>query len=84
MYIYSVMTCEYWQNDDMTALLWASHNGHADTARVLVELGASVEAVTKVNICAHALANKCFIKDVSVMMRMTIEMMRMTTVLLVW
>jgi ankyrin repeat protein len=57
------MTGEYWQNDGRTALLWASHNGHADTARVLVELGASVEAVDQVNIHAHALANKCFIKD---------------------
>ena len=57
------MTCEYWQKYGRTALLWASHNGHADTARVLVELGASVEAVDKVNIHAHALANKCFIKD---------------------
>ena len=75
MYIYTVMTCEYWQNDDMTALLWASRNGHADTARVLVELGASVEAVDKVNIHAHALTNTCFMKDVFVLMRMTIEMM---------
>ena len=57
------MTCEYWQINGRTALLWASQNGHADTARVLVELGASVEAVDKVNIHAHALANKCFIKD---------------------
>ncbi len=57
------MTCEYWQESGMTALLLASDNGHADTARVLVELGASVEAFDKVNIHAHALANKCFIKD---------------------
>ena len=28
-----------------TALLWASEGGHTDTVRVLVELGASVEAV---------------------------------------
>ena len=34
----------------MTALLWASACGHADTVRVLVEHGASVEAVDKVNI----------------------------------
>ncbi len=57
------MTCEYWQKYGRTALLWASHKGHADTARVLVELGAPLEAVDKVNIHAHALANKCFIKD---------------------
>ena len=57
------MTCEYWQTYARTALLWASCSGHADTVRVLVELGASVEAVDKVNIHAHALANKCFIKD---------------------
>ena len=34
----------------MTALLWAIYHGHLDTVRVLVELGASVEAVDKVNI----------------------------------
>jgi hypothetical protein len=38
---------------------------------VLVELGASVEAVDKVNIHAHALANTCCIKNVSGIMRMT-------------
>ncbi len=56
-----VMTCEYWQEsgDGKTALLWASEGGHADTVRVLVELGASVEAVDKVNIHAPALANTC-------------------------
>ena len=62
--LYSVMTCEYWQDTGWTALLLASHNGHADTARVLVELGASVEAVDKVHIHAHALANTCCIKHV--------------------
>jgi ankyrin repeat protein len=40
----------------MTSLLWASEGGHAHTVRVLVELGASVEAVDKVNI--HACARK--------------------------
>jgi hypothetical protein len=39
----------------MTALLLASEGGHAETVRVLVELGASVEAANKVNIRAHAL-----------------------------
>ncbi len=68
------MTCEYHQINGWTALLWASVYGHADTARVLVELGASVEAVDKVNIHAHALANTCFMKDVFVLMRMTIAM----------
>jgi hypothetical protein len=43
----------------MTALLWAIERGQADTVRVLVELGASLEAVDKVNIHAHALANTC-------------------------
>ena len=69
------MTCEYYQINGWTPLLWASHKGHADTARVLVELGASVEAVDKVNIHAHALENECFIRDVCCIMRMTIEMM---------
>ncbi len=52
------MTCECWQDPESgkTALLWASCRGHADTVRVLVELGASLEAVDKVNIHAHALA----------------------------
>jgi hypothetical protein len=69
------MTCEYWQTYARTALLWASCSGHADTVRVLVELGASVEAVDKVNIHAHALANTCCIKHVSGIMRMTMIMM---------
>jgi hypothetical protein len=51
--------------------MWASCQGHADIARVLVEHGASLEAVNKVNIHAHALAYTCCIKDVSVIMRMT-------------
>ncbi len=32
-----------------TALLLASERGHTETVRVLVELGASLEAVDKVN-----------------------------------
>jgi hypothetical protein len=50
----------------------ASERGHADTVRVLVELGASVEAVDlvdKVNIHAHALAYTCSIKHVSAIVR---------------
>jgi hypothetical protein len=30
--------------------MWASEGGHTDTVRVLVELGASLEAVDEVNI----------------------------------
>jgi hypothetical protein len=63
------MTCECWQKYGKTALLWASEGGHAETVRVLVELGASVEAVDKVNIHAHALAHTCCIKHVSGIMR---------------
>jgi hypothetical protein len=59
----------------MTALLLASGRGHADTVRVLVELGASVEAVDKVNIHAHALAYTCCIKHVSGIMRMSMVIM---------
>jgi hypothetical protein len=55
--------------------MWASCEGHADIARVLVEHGASLEAVNKVNMHAHALANTCCIKDVSVIMRMVMMMM---------
>ena len=72
------MTCECWQvkwGYGKTALLWASERGHADTVRVLVELGASVEAVDKVNTHAHALANTCCIKHVSGIMRMTMIIM---------
>jgi hypothetical protein len=67
----TVMTCEYlpWQYGQ-TALLWASEGGHVDTLDLLVELGASVEAVDKVNIHAHALARTCCIKHVSGIMRM--------------
>ncbi len=46
----TVITCECWQEKGMTALQWASEGGHAETVRVLVELGASLEAVDKVNI----------------------------------
>jgi hypothetical protein len=56
-------------------LLWASERGHAETVRVLVELGASVEAIDKVHIHAHALAYTCCIRHVSGIMRMTIIMM---------
>jgi ankyrin repeat protein len=47
-----------------TALMWASCQGHADIARVLVEHGASLEAVNKVNMhaaCArkHVLYQGC-------------------------
>jgi hypothetical protein len=42
---------------------------------VLVELGASLEAVETVNIHAHALAHTCCIKHVSGIMRMTIIIM---------
>ncbi len=66
------MTCKYWQKYGETALLWASEGGHADTVRVLVELGASLEAVDKVNMHAPALANTCCIKHVCGIMRMTI------------
>ncbi len=67
----TVITCECSQDYGRTALLWASEYGHAETVRVLVELGASLEAVDKVNIHAHALANTCGIKHVSGIMRMT-------------
>jgi hypothetical protein len=71
----TVMTCECSQEYGQTALLWASEGGHADTVRVLVELGASLEAVDKVDIHAHALAYTCCIKAVSWIMRMTIIIM---------
>jgi hypothetical protein len=58
------MTCEFRQHDGRTALLLASEGGHAATMRVLVELGASLEAVDKVNIHAHAFAYTCCIKHV--------------------
>jgi hypothetical protein len=38
----------------MTSLLLAIVNGHADTVRVLVENGASLIAVDKVNMLAYA------------------------------
>jgi hypothetical protein len=56
-------------------LLLASERGDAATVRVLVELGASLEAVDKVNIHAHALANTCCIRHVSGIMRMTMFIM---------
>ena len=71
----TVITCECWQEYGKTALLWASGGGHADTVDVLVELGASLEAVDKVNIHAHALANTCGIKHVSGIWRMIIIIM---------
>jgi hypothetical protein len=70
----TVMTCECSQEYGQTALLWASEGGHADTVRVLVELGASLEAVDEVNIHAHALAYTCCIKHVSGIMRMIMIM----------
>ena len=55
----TVITCECSQGRGMTALLWASDSGNAETVRVLGELGASLEAVDKVHIHAHALAYMC-------------------------
>ncbi len=72
---YTVITCECSQEYGRTALLWASKYWCAETVRVLVELGASLEAVDKVNIHAHALAYTCCIKHVSGIMRMTIIIM---------
>ncbi len=66
----TVITCECSQVCGMTALLWASEGGDAATVRVLVELGASLEAVSKVHIHAHALAHTCCIKAVCGIMRM--------------
>ncbi len=71
----TVITCECSQEDGRTALQWASQAGHAATVRVLVELGASLEAVDKVNIHAHALAYTCCVKRVSGIMRMTMIFM---------
>ncbi len=70
----TVMTCECSQEYGQTALMWASFGGHADTVRVLVELGASLEAVDKVNIHAHALAYTCSMKAVSWIMRIIMIM----------
>ena len=67
----TVITCECSQECGRTALLWASERGHAETVRVLVELGASLEAVDKVHMHAHALAYTCCMKHVSGIMRMT-------------
>ncbi len=71
----TVITCECSQDDGKTALMLASEDGHAETVRVLVELGASLEAVDKVNIRAHALAYTCCIKHVCGIMRMTMIIM---------
>ena len=71
----TVLTCECSQEGGWTALLWASEGGHAETVRVLVELGASLEAVDKVNIHAHALACTCCVKHVSGIRRMIIIIM---------
>jgi hypothetical protein len=71
----TVITCECSQNIGLTALMLASYGGHAETVRVLVELGASVEAVDKVNIHVHALAYTCCVKHVSGIMRMTMIIM---------
>jgi hypothetical protein len=73
--LYPVMTCEYSQNNGSTALMFASQGGHTETVRVLVELGASLEAVSKVNIHAHALAYTCCVKHVCGVMRMTMIFM---------
>jgi hypothetical protein len=73
--LYTVITCECSQRQGKTALLLASERGDAATVRVLVELGASLEAVDKVNIHAHALANTCCIRHVSGIMRMTMFIM---------
>ncbi len=67
----TVITCECSKVNGKTAVLWASERGHAETVRVLVELGASLEAVDKVHIHAHALAYTCCINHVSGIMRMT-------------
>ena len=67
----TVITCECSQKCGRTALLWASVGGHAETVRVLVELGASLEAVDKVHIHAHALAYTCCFQHVSGIMRMS-------------
>ncbi len=68
----TVITCECSQERGWTALQWASLFGHAETVRVLVELGASLEAVDKVHVHAQALAYTCCVKHVSGIMRMSI------------
>jgi hypothetical protein len=69
------ITCECCQENGQTALMLASEGGHAETVPLLVELGASVEAVDKVNMHAHALGNTCCVKYVCGMMRMTMIIM---------
>jgi hypothetical protein len=57
------MTGDYWQKNGYPALMWASKEGDADTARLLVQHGAALEVVDEVSIHAHALASTCCIKD---------------------
>ncbi len=45
-------------DDGMTALMWASYNGEADTARVLAEYGASLEAVDREGMTALMWASR--------------------------
>jgi hypothetical protein len=71
----TVITCECSQEYGQSALMRASEFGHAETVRVLVELGVSLEAVDKVNIHAHALADTCCIKHVSGIWRMMMIIM---------
>ncbi len=60
------MTCNYWQKNGYPALMWASKEGHADTARLLVQHGAALDLVDEVNIhktygkhtCKH-MVNMC-------------------------
>ena len=49
--------------------MWASKEGDADTARLLVQHGAALDLVDEVNIHGHPLASTCCIKDVCVIMR---------------
>jgi hypothetical protein len=60
------MICDYWQKNGYWALMWASKEGHADTARLLVQHGAALDLVDEVNIHGHPLASTCCIKAVSV------------------
>jgi hypothetical protein len=71
----TVITCECSQEYGKTALLLASERGHLETVRVLVELGASVEAVDEVHIHAQALAYTCCIQHVSGMRRVMMIIM---------
>ena len=40
--------------DGMTALHWASRNGHVETVSLLLDKGADIHAVNKVCVCAVA------------------------------